>query len=290
VLRARLDEADIAAMEERLEPEDAARLAACPPEQRHYLELAFALHYGVDGVEAKTRLSRAAPPVGVHAMAHGSMAAGGSYYYADVVLEAVRDCGVDPANLDRVLDFGCSSGRVVRVLQAALPEVEWHGCDPIVPAIEWAQANLPGIQFVASHAEPPLPYEAGAFDCAYAISIWSHFSERAALRWLEEMRRVIRPGGVLVLTVQGPHSLSQFRSLWWNEDLTSVGADLYSRGFHFAEGLAHGDHGLESPHWGMAFLTAEWLLANSTPSWAVLKLAIGRAEHNQDVVVLERRR
>ena len=39
----------------------------------------------------------------------------------------------------RGLDFGCSSGRVVRALQAAYPQAEWHGVDPNEPAIAWAQ-------------------------------------------------------------------------------------------------------------------------------------------------------
>ena len=60
------------------------------------------------------------------------------------------------------LDFGCSSGRVVRVLAAAYPELDWHGCDPIPDAIEWARANLPGIAFERSPEYPPLPYADGA--------------------------------------------------------------------------------------------------------------------------------
>ena len=95
------------------------------------------------------------------------------------------------------LDFGCSSGRVVRVLAAAFPELDWHGCDPIPDAIEWARANLPGIAFERSPEYPPLPYADGQFDFAFAISIWSHFAEGAALDWLREMHRVLRPGGRL---------------------------------------------------------------------------------------------
>ena len=45
------------------------------------------------------------------------------------------------------------------------------------------------------------------FDAVYAISIWSHFAEGAALRWLDEMHRLIRPGGHLVLTSHGRHTI-----------------------------------------------------------------------------------
>ena len=58
-----------------------------------------------------------------------------------------------------------------------------------------AQAHLPGISFEQSPERPPLHHPDGSFDFVFAISIWSHFSEQAALRWLDAMRRAIRPQG-----------------------------------------------------------------------------------------------
>ena len=55
------------------------------------------------------------------------------------------------------LDFSCSSGRVVRPLAAALPEIVWRGCDPNADAIEWARAHVPGVDFFVSDTKPPLP-------------------------------------------------------------------------------------------------------------------------------------
>ena len=111
----------------------------------------------------------------------------------------------------RGLDFGCSSGRVVRVLAAAYPDVSWSGCDPIESSIVWARENLPGIEFEVSPVEPPLPYEDASFDFVFAISIWSHFSAGAALRWWDEMHRMLRPGGHLVLTTHGYQTIAHYR-------------------------------------------------------------------------------
>ena len=109
-----------------------------------------------------------------------------------------------------MLDFGCSSGRAVRVLHAAFPEIEWHACDPIEASIQWATAHLPGVRFAVSPTKPPLAYPDEFFDRVFAISIWSHFSARAALQWLQEMRRVIRPSGHLVLTTHGLESIAYY--------------------------------------------------------------------------------
>ena len=42
----------------------------------------------------------------------------------------------------------------------------------------------------------------------FAISIWSHFAEDAALDWLTEMHRIIRPGGRLLITTHGEQTIT----------------------------------------------------------------------------------
>jgi SAM-dependent methyltransferase len=225
-------------------------------------------------------------------MARGSLAAGGSTYYGDLVADALHTAGLDPASARRALDFGCSSGRVVRVLAAAYPEVEWHGCDPIPDAIQWARENLPSIAFEVSPEQPPLPYEDGAFDFVFAISIWSHFGELAAVAWLEEMRRLIRPGGLIALTTAGMWTLAHDYELGLRraEQLSVALASLYQRGFWFKDEFGEGgDHGISNPDWGTAFMTPEWLLARATPNWRLALFAPGRVEDAQDLYVLERR-
>ena len=74
----------------------------------------------------------------------GVLTAAGGIYEADMVIDALLSGGGSIGAVHAALDFGCSSGRVLRSLTAAYPAIEWHGCDPNGPAIEWATANLPG--------------------------------------------------------------------------------------------------------------------------------------------------
>ena len=178
---------------------------------------------------------------------------------------------------------------MVRVLAAAHPEINWHGCDPIPSSIEWAREHLPAIDFSVSPQEPPLTYPEGHFNLAFAISIWSHYGAEAAQTWLEELRRVVRPGGHLLLTTHGWNSVAFFAPLRPRRQLEQIAAALYERGFWFApEFGAAGDHGIVNPEWGTAFMTAEWLLGRAEPAWRLVNFAAGRVEANQDMYLLQR--
>lgn len=294
-LFARLLSADIGEIEARI-AEDAEALshlqAAQTADARRFLLLCYGLWFGIESAAARTGLSPVQPPEDVHAMARGPLAAAGGLYEADMVASALASAGVDVANIGRALDFGCSSARVVRVLQAAYPQVSWLGCDPNRPAIEWAQQNLSEIDFFASGDEPPLQLEDCSLDAAYAISIWSHFAPELGLRWFEEMHRLLRPGGHLVLTTHGWTSVSFYAAhgLRTPEQSLEIARDLYRQGWwYYPEFGDEGDWGVVNPDWGTAFLSPEWMLAELCPAWEVVEFAAGRNQSNQDVFVLRRR-
>jgi SAM-dependent methyltransferase len=111
-----------------------------------------------------------------------------------------------------VLDFGCGSGRVLPHMAALLDGASCTGCDVDAGAITWAARHLSGCSWSLSGAEPPLPFGDEQFDLIYSISVFSHLDEELQDRWLAELRRVLAPGGIALLTVHGPHAFEQFRT------------------------------------------------------------------------------
>jgi SAM-dependent methyltransferase len=290
----RLSDEDIAAVEQATEESPELRdLAAgmSDPATRRMIVLHFGMWLGRPSVAESTGLSPNQPPEDVHAMARGPLAAGGGLYEADLVADALLSVGAEIEGAGSALDLGCSSGRVVRVLAAAFPDIRWLGCDPNVRAIEWASQNLPGVEFFLSRDEPPLSLDDGSLDFAFAISIWSHFEPQLGLRWFEEMHRLIRPGGHLVLTTHGSTSIDYYvkGNLRGPGQGQEIADSLYRHGSWYApEFGTKGDWGVVNPSWGTTFLSPEWLLSALCPRWHVLEFAAGRNAGNQDVYVLRR--
>lgn len=119
------------------------------------------------------------------------------------IMAILKDADRDLSSFTGVLDFGCGCGRVLRYLRGRT-QSRFHGTDIDPEAIAWCRAHLPGLaQWDVNSHEPPLRYQAGAFDLIYAVSVFTHLDEARQFTWLEELRRVTKPGGLLILTVHG---------------------------------------------------------------------------------------
>jgi SAM-dependent methyltransferase len=109
--------------------------------------------------------------------------------------------GMDLANAHRVLDFGCGCGRTIRWFLRDGSNAEFHGVDVDTVAVDWCRTHLHRGHFLATAADPPLPYPAEHFDVVYCISVFTHLNEPMQDIWLAELNRVLKTGGVLILTI-----------------------------------------------------------------------------------------
>lgn len=120
---------------------------------------------------------------------------------AERFLTLAEAAGLPKAGAIRVLDFGCGCGRIARWLA---PDVlarggGFSGCDLNPRLVAWCRANLAGAYF-ENGLQPPLALETGSIDFAYAHSVLTHLTEATAQAWLSELRRVLSPGGIAVVT------------------------------------------------------------------------------------------
>ena len=106
---------------------------------------------------------------------------------------------------ERVLDIGCGTGRFTKEYAGAVGEVV--GADFSVASLRRLLARGPSVQAVRCEAGQ-LPFATGGFDAIVATSLFSNLPTQATRdRALAEVRRVLAPGGRLLVTVYN-HS-------WW---------------------------------------------------------------------------
>ena len=100
----------------------------------------------------------------------------------------------------RVLDVGCGQGLFLSRVRDRFPEVtELHACDISPRLCEMASANVPEAKVTVADATTLTPYEDDYFDFVFMISSLEHMVEHATA--LSACRRVLKPGGVLVVAV-----------------------------------------------------------------------------------------
>lgn len=110
-----------------------------------------------------------------------------------------------------ILDWGCSTGRVLRHFDDLPDKTRLWGCDIDENAIEWAQRHFEGrFRFFSTSLEPSLPVANSSFDFVYGISIFTHISHHVDT-WLMELRRIIRPGGAVLVSVHDEHTWNYCR-------------------------------------------------------------------------------
>jgi SAM-dependent methyltransferase len=100
---------------------------------------------------------------------------------------------------ERVLDLGCGAGRFVAALREA--GAEPIGVELAEAALERARANAPGADLRLVEDDGSLPLEHASVDLVWCSEVLEHVPDTAHL--LLEVRRVLRPGGRLVVTVPG---------------------------------------------------------------------------------------
>jgi SAM-dependent methyltransferase len=96
-----------------------------------------------------------------------------------------------------VLEAGCGSGKVVADLRRLGPTVV--GVDLASRALAAARHQVPDLPLVAGDVSR-FPFRDGAFHCVISLGVVEHF-EQGPLGVLREHRRVLRDGGILLISV-----------------------------------------------------------------------------------------
>ncbi|MCP9494499.1 MAG: class I SAM-dependent methyltransferase [Pyrinomonadaceae bacterium MAG19_C2-C3] len=108
-----------------------------------------------------------------------------------------------PAEASSILDVGCNVGELLCLCRDLYPAMQLSGVEVNQKALICAKQNLPSADLHGAEAGT-LPFPDASFDCVTCIEVLEHIKAKARAKSLAEMRRVLRPGGRLILRV--PHA------------------------------------------------------------------------------------
>jgi len=126
-----------------------------------------------------------------------------AYKEAFCFLRAAEQFSFNLRTTGAILEFGCGSARLLRLFRC-IDGVRLAGTDVNPACIQWCRENVPGPEYYVNDLKPPLEFaEEGSFDLVFANSVFTHIPLDLQRPWLEEIRRILRPGGIFLCTVLG---------------------------------------------------------------------------------------
>ncbi|MFC1630003.1 class I SAM-dependent methyltransferase [Patescibacteria group bacterium] len=108
---------------------------------------------------------------------------------------------------EKVLDLGCGNGRLSEIYKGT----EYVGVDNSEKLIQIAKQKYPDNEFLVADAFQ-LPFPDNYFDKVFSIAVLHHIpSKELRLQFLKEVKRILKPKGLLIFTVW---NLWNKRSAW----------------------------------------------------------------------------
>jgi SAM-dependent methyltransferase len=186
------------------------------------------------------------------------------------------------ADFPRILDWGCGCGRTTRALKDTVPASEIHGTDIDPEAIDWLRQNYSRFaDFRLAPHLPPLPYADGTFDFVFGISIFTHLPEDMQFRWLEELRRISRPGGYVLVTTSGETNYRQTRP--------EIQAAMAEKGFFYDDLGKYGQSISLPDFYQNTFHSIEYIRREWATHFEIVDIQPVGLQNHQDTILMKKR-
>jgi SAM-dependent methyltransferase len=180
-----------------------------------------------------------------------------------------------------LLDWGCGCGRVTRYLQT-VPELNITGIDIDAANISWCQQNLPRGNFQHVPLHPPVALESESFDVMVGISVFTHLKEHDQFEWLHELRRLAKPGAVLLMTVLGSAVVS--RALY----SPAIVRSWFGEGFIANENKDLTGYIEDDSYYVDTCLTSDYIQQNWSRVFDIVEIIPAYIGNQQDLIIMRK--
>jgi ubiquinone/menaquinone biosynthesis C-methylase UbiE len=121
---------------------------------------------------------------------------------ADYLVDLIKEHHAKPGEVS-VLDVGCGVGNIHKLIEDRVGTIT--GVDVSEASIKLARERNPGIHY-ESYAGERLPFADASFDVAFTICVMHHVPPSQWPLFVAEMKRVLRPGGMIAVFEHNPRN------------------------------------------------------------------------------------
>jgi 2-polyprenyl-3-methyl-5-hydroxy-6-metoxy-1,4-benzoquinol methylase len=178
------------------------------------------------------------------------------YGYAEITAKNIENA--------KILDFGCGWGRIIRLLYKFTSFENIYAVDPWDESIKQCKEHSLKANMALSEWVPKtLPFLC-YYDLIYALSVFTHLSEKTAHIALRTLRNHISEEGVLVITIRP-------KEYWYIHNEGKLASDMVR--VHDEKGFAYTPHNLPPIEnditYGDTSISIDYLNSNF-PQWRVV--------------------
>lgn len=132
------------------------------------------------------------------------------YLLAESLLQEIKQKNISP---ESILDIGCGTGKLIQELSGQYPYARVVGLDVSQEMVRLVKSR--GIEAIAGDAQG-LPFRGKAFDLAVSNAAYQWVGNLPAA--FQEARRVLKEGGVFILSCFGKRTLRELRDCFGVEE------------------------------------------------------------------------
>lgn len=119
-------------------------------------------------------------------------------------------CDLIDNNPKDVLDVGCASGWLLSEVAKNYPKAQCTGIDVYKKALDYGSKNYKNLKLIEADAHK-LPFSEKSFDLIICTEVLEHVQDPKGV--LQEIKRVLKPGGVVIVEMDTNNLL--FRLIWF---------------------------------------------------------------------------
>jgi SAM-dependent methyltransferase len=127
----------------------------------------------------------------------------GPEYFAEYKIRDLRELW-GSRTPGRILDFGSGIGTSVEHFGRQFPTAELTCVDVSLASLRIGAQRFGGAAAFVAFDGRDLPFADGSFDCVFSACVFHHIEPALHVGLLSELRRVLRPGGLIMIFEHNP--------------------------------------------------------------------------------------